>query len=820
MATLIQGLSSEEVLERRARGLGNRVPVKTSRSYFQIIRENVFTFVNNVLIGLGIALVLLGRPSDAFVSVLVILANVLVSVYQEIRAKRVLDRIALLTRPRVTVIREGREQTCDPDEIVAGDILSISPGDQIVSDGQVVGDGRIEVDESLLTGESDLIPKRFGDQVFSGSFCVTGKALIEAKKVGAQSLANQMASEARAFRRILTPLQQQINLMVRVILFLAIFMEILLGIRTLLDRIPLVESVRMSVVIIGLVPNGLFLAISAAYAMGAVRMAGKGALVQQANAIESLSNVDVLCLDKTGTLTTNRIRFHSLKTLDCSESELREVLGDFAASLSSGNRTSDAIAESLHGVKRFVTDEIPFSSSRKYSALSLDEPERRGTFVLGAPEVLRDQISASRLEGQAGIIDEWTDKGLRVLLFAGTPVIAKLTSEDGKVDLPDQLVPLGLISLSDELKPAAQETLNAFTQSGVRLKIISGDNPHTVAALAKQAGFDKEVCMYTGSELDEMDPAEFAQAAEKGDIFGRITPRQKESLVHALRESGHYVAMIGDGVNDVLSLKRSNLGVAMQSGSQAARSVADIVLLGDSFAALPSSLQEGRRIIFGMQDILKLFLTRVFTVTLLILAIGILGSFPYAPKNITILTLLTVGIPSIALAAWARPGVVSRQALLRRLFHFIIPASLTIAIIGLVVFLAYFFPAYTSYLATNPASRDIDDFLTNMWVHQTALTNFTLLCGLVLIVFVEPPMQFLTGGDELSGDWRPTLLALGLLAFYLVILFVPPMRIFFDLAPLSLPEYLVMGAAVILWALLLLLIWRNRWMERFLDIRE
>ncbi|MGE5221421.1 MAG: HAD-IC family P-type ATPase, partial [Omnitrophica WOR_2 bacterium] len=453
-------------------------------------------------------------------------------------------------------------------------------------------------------------------------------------------------------------------------------------------------------------------------------------------------------------------------------------------------------------------------------ALSFDEPERHGTFVLGAPEVLRDRIRGDGLEGQAQLINEWSDRGLRVLLFAGSMEIMALTGKDGKVDLPAQLNPLGLICMSDELKPGAEETLQAFTQSGVRLKIISGDNPRTVAALAKQAGFSGEARLYTGSELDEMEPTQFAQAAEQGDIFGRITPRQKESLVRALRDGGHYVAMIGDGVNDVLSLKRSNLGIAMQSGSQAARSVADIVLLNDSFPALPSSLQEGRRIIFGMQDILKLFLTRVFAVTLLILSIGILGSFPYAPKNITLLTLFTVGIPSIALAAWARPGVVPRQKLLHRLFHFIIPASLTLGIAGLVVFLAYFFPAYTSYLATNPASRDIDNFLANMWIHQTALTNFTLLCGLVLIVFVEPPIQFLTGGDELSSDWRPAFLTLGLLALYILFLLVPSMRAFFDIAPLSLPEYLIMGAAVIVWAALLLLIWRKRWMERFLDIHE
>ncbi len=833
----MNGLSTQEVLERRAKGLGNRDPVRSSRSYLQIVRENIFTFVNMVLFGLGTALVLLGRPSDAIVSVLVILINVIVSVVQEIRAKRTLDRIALLTRPKATVLRDGQQQAVDPDEIVLGDILALRPGDQVVVDGQVVsgadgGPGRAELDESLLTGESDLIRKQNGDPVYSGSFCVTGSILYEAQKVGIDSLASQLTASARAFRRVLTPLQKQINQAIRVILVLAIYLELLLVIRNVLDKVPLVESVKMSVVIIGLVPNGLFLAISIAYALGAVRMVGKGVLVQQSNAIESLSNVDMLCLDKTGTLTANRIQFHALAPLAIPEQELRQALGDLAANVTSGNRTNAAIAQACPGQKRGIVGEVPFSSARKYSALAFDDPERRGTYVLGAPEVLQPAISYASpteipafpesrvgLYQQAAVeeqIASWADQGLRVLVFAANPEVVPLAGEDGQPRLPERLVPFGLVSLSEELRPEAQTTLNAFAQAGVRLKIISGDSPRTLATVARQVGFPSPARLVSGLDLEQMSPDEFAQAAREGDIFGRITPAQKERLVQALRDAGHYVAMVGDGVNDVLALKRANLAVAMQGGSQATRAVADIVLLDDSFAALPPSVQEGRRIITGMQDILKLFLTRVFAVTLMILSVGMLASFPFSPKHITILTLFTVGIPSIALAAWARPGAIRREGLLRRLWHYVLPASLTLGLAGLAVFLAYSFLGSGVHLAIVRMGGPEAD----LGVSQSAVTHFALLCGLFLIVFAEPPTKFWVGGDDLSSDRRPALLALALLAAYAVILAIPPLRGFFDLAPLGGWNYLLLGVAAAVWAFLLRWIWRAGWLERFLDIER
>jgi cation-transporting P-type ATPase E len=321
----IQGLSEQEVLARRAAGQGNDAPLHTSRSYAQILRENVFTFINYVLFGLGTALILMGRVSDALVSVGVVLANTLVGVVQEVRAKRTLDRIAILTRPQALVVREGQERTIDPSEIVVGDILRIGPGDQVVVDGELVGNGRIEVDESLLTGESDLVVKQTGDPVYSGSFVVTGTALYEAQKVGADSLAHEITEGARAFRRVYTPLQKQINLVIRLLLVIAFYFQMLMLVTAAVRDITLVELVQMSVVIVGLIPNGLFLTIAVAYAIGAVRMVGQGALVQQANAVELLSNVDVLCLDKTGTLTANRIELNQIRPLSHTDEEIRRA---------------------------------------------------------------------------------------------------------------------------------------------------------------------------------------------------------------------------------------------------------------------------------------------------------------------------------------------------------------------------------------------------------------------------------------------------------------------------------------------------------------
>jgi cation-transporting P-type ATPase E len=813
----ILGLTEAEAAERRSRGLGNRVAFQSTRTYGQILRENLFTFVNITLFSLGFALILLRRTSDALVSVGVILVNVIVNIIQEIRAKRILDHIALITRPRATVLREGVRKSVDPSEIVVGDILVVEPGDQIVVDGSVVSAGRLEIDESLLTGESDPILKHTGDEVFSGSFCLTGSGLYQAQKVGSESLSARMTASARAFRRMQTPLQQQINLVIRVLLVVAVYFEILQLVNAAMERMKLVEIIQMSVVVLGLIPNGLFLAIAAAYTIGAVRIARKGALVQQANAIESLSNVDLICLDKTGTLTTNRLYFDGAHPQQLADDEFRQRLGDFTASISSRNPTAAAIAAACPGKARCTLEEIPFSSAYKWSGLAVDDPAFHGVYILGAPEILNSSLG----EGLdlAAKVEPWTDQGLRVVAFAYSPHIQSLRDPSGMPCLPHELALLGFITLGDELRPGMRQTLEAFQKAGVRLKIISGDNPGTVAALARQAGFEINTPPVSGLELAQMDAAEMDRVVEQANIFGRVTPQQKEQMVKSLRNRGNYVAMVGDGVNDVLSLKQANLAIALQSGSQATRSVADLILLDDSFTVLPEVLSEGQRILNGMQDILKLFLTRILYVALLILSTGFVGSFPLSPKNSSILSLFSVGVPSLALAIWARPGLVPHGNLIRRMIRFFLPAGLTLSLAGLLVFLGYLLvpPLLAGQLIVG-GGADIDLSKANLPNAQAALTTFSIFCSLILLPFVEPPSRAWVGGDHLSGDRRPFFLAVGLLAFYFFLVLNPMLRRFFELTSLGGIDYLILGAAAALWAVILRWVWRSRVLDHFLSV--
>ncbi len=387
------GLTQQEVADRIAKGQVNEAPGGTNRSYLDIIKQNVFTFINIMLFVIGIALMILGRFDDALITVGVVLINVVVGVVQEARAKQKLDKIALLTRPRATVLRGGQEQTLDPSQIVLDDILVIHPGDQVVVDGIVVGDGKIDADESLLTGESDLVPKAVGDQVFSGSFCVNGTVKYRATKVGAQSFANQLTAGARSFRQVKTPLQSDVDFVIRILVVLVTLLGLMLITAFLREARTLLESVQASAVIVGLVPQGLFFMITVAYAVGAVRMSGKGALIQQSNAVESLSNVKVLCMDKTGTLTTNSIKFSSIHPLTVEQEKMEEILGDYATNTTAPNKTSAAIGEAFKGTPLKVAEEVPFSSAWKWSGISFDDPGLKGTYILGAPEMLQPGLA-------------------------------------------------------------------------------------------------------------------------------------------------------------------------------------------------------------------------------------------------------------------------------------------------------------------------------------------------------------------------------------------------------------------------------------------
>ncbi len=838
----LTGLTESDVQARRSQGLGNDTDLHSGRTYWDIARDNLFTFFNNILFVIGAALIAMGRVNDALTSVGIGLVNALISTVQEIRAKRQLDQIALLSAPTVNVIRNGKESMIDPKQLVQDDLIHIHAGDQVVVDGAMVGDGTLEIDESLLTGEPDLIKKQAGDELRSGSFCVTGEGYYVAQRVGATSFANQLTATARQFTHTQTPLQKNINFIVRLVMLMVAIMSIIILLAGSLEGFTALRLVQIAAVLSGQVPYGLFLMIVVAYALGASTIAKQGALVQQTNAIESLSNVDILCTDKTGTLTANRLLFNEIHALGTNNTpdnlaEIQQALGDFVQSATARNKTSDALAERIVGKNLPVVDEVPFASARKWSAIAFDNGQRRGVYVLGALEMLAAYLPTAATASDGELMQQvrqWSDAGLRVLLFAHQPESVTLHDATGQPQLPS-LIPLALVSLSDELRPQVKETLAAFAQLGISLKVISGDNPRTVAALAKQAGFPADVQLISGPELAAMNQAAFDQAALDIAIFGRISPMQKEQLVDAYLRQGKHVAMIGDGVNDVLSLKKASLGIAMQSGSSAARNVADMILLNDSFAALRPAFTEGRRIIGGMSTALYLFLARVITSALLIIAVTMLGlSFPFDPAQVALST-FTVGIPAFFLTLWARPQKLSNQ-LITSLMRFVFPVAILTMLIGVGIYLTDYNIALSS---TEDATTEIPDQMrigfetyTGVTVGsegfsnaaatiaaQSSLSIFISCTAFLLILFLEPPTRFFLGWrKEVSRDKRPAIMAALLLVLFLVFYSVPVIGNYFGI--LQKPDlffWIIMGLVVI-WFFLIRAIWRAQLFERFLDI--
>jgi cation-transporting ATPase E len=813
------GLTEAEARDRLASEGGNTIPAAGGRSAWDIVRRNLFTFINITLLAVGVVLIMMGLYRDALFASGLAVVNGLVGVFQEMRAKRRLDQIALLNRTQATVVRDGEERQIPPEQIVRGDVLRIGAGDQVFADGTVVGDGAMEMDESLLTGESDPVPKHAGDSVSSGSFCLSGSGWYCAERVGAENTAAKMTAGARAYRVPLTPLQIQVNLVVRLLLVVAGFFLVTVLLGSFIWGVPVADTVLAAAVVLGIVPSGLFLMIVVTYSMGAVRLANQDALVQGTNAVESLSNVDIFCMDKTGTLTANKMRLAEVQPIGgATEADVRRMLGIFARSTSAGTKTSEALAEANPGEKHPIVVEVPFSSAYKWSGVSADEEDFRGVFALGAPEFLGPQ-----LEGHGDLIPPagWTEKGIRTLLFAHGPKPEPFGEANGLPKLPPGVQPVAWLGLTDELRPNVDKALNGFRDAGITLKVISGDNPETVAALAKQAGLSGEAQLVSGIELEAMDDQQFGEAAERATVFGRVTPEQKQRLVECLRGAGHYVAMTGDGVNDVLSLKQANLGIAMQSGSQATRDAADIVLLRDSFGALPSAFREGQRIRRGLCRILELFLTRVFTVALIILAVLVVeAGFPLSPAQISVLTLLTVGIPTFGIALWTRPGPPPRS-LPRRLLQFVLPAATTLALAAFAVYIG----VYSIYDLDLPALRAggiaaSTVIPTHDLASREALTHVLVLGGLVLVLFAAPPGPWFAVVEDMDGERRPAYLALAMVPIYAIILMVPQLREFFGMRAVRGDEFGIIAAVVLGWMYALRWLWAERIFDRFFGYDE
>ncbi|GAA1611454.1 HAD-IC family P-type ATPase [Actinoplanes couchii] len=820
-----EGLTTAEADTRRRRGEGNTAVRGGGRTYPEILRTNVFSFFNLILFVIGAALLTLGRYSDALVSVGLGLINAVISAAQEIRAKHKLTRLQLLDRAGVLVLRDGREVELTPDQVVRGDVLRVRPGDQLVVDGPLLDGGRLEADESLLTGESDPVVKHPGDELRSGSLCVAGDGHQLARDVGAHSYAGRLTAEARVSTTDRTPLQRSIEFIVRLVMALTVLMSGAIVAQAILEGFSVLRVVQITAVLSGLVPYGLFFLIALAYTAGAVRIARFGALVQQVNAVESVSNVDVVCTDKTGTLTTGQLTLEEVVPLDGLD-HAAEALGGLAHHAATPNLTALALAAALPGPVWQVRDEVPFSSSLRWSGMVTTT----GTWVLGAPDALAGRL---RRAVDDATVTTRTGEGLRVLLLArAEDPEAGLRDAAGRPELP-MLEPVALAVLADELRPDVIETVGRFHAEGVRIKVLSGDDPRTVAAIAARAGIGRDVPV-AGAELDGLEDPALDRLVAKTSVFGRVAPEHKERIVRSLRRQGRYVAMIGDGVNDARALKQAHVGVAMRSGSAVTRDVADIVLVDDSFAALPPAQQEGRRIINGIGVSLYVFLARVASQGLVILAVTMLGlSFPYSPTQVG-LTMFTVGIPTVFLTFWARPSRPDPH-LLRNLVRFVVPAAVVTATFGTAIYTSLYSLIQHGFSSGRTPERIVHEFERSTGLTygvgsadfteaaatilaQTGLSTFFCYASFLLIGFLLPYSKMFSAWTRPIRDRRPVRLVMCLMGLFSLVLCVPALWEYFGLMGPSKPVFLVVLPALILWYLTLTVVFRYRLFDRLLGL--
>ena len=689
------GLSADEVAERVAAGQVNALPDKSGRTVAEIVRANVFTRINAILGILFVIVAITGSFKNGLFA-LILVANSGIGIFQEIRAKKTLDALAIVGQTRPVVRRSGVAAEIDPDEVVLDDIIEIGSGDQVVVDGEVVTAAALDVDESLLTGEADPIHKKPGNKILSGSFVVAGSGAYRATKVGADAYAAQLAAEASKFTLVSSELRGGIDKILKVITWLLIPA----GVLTIVNQLFFSDNglkralLGMVAALVPMVPEGLVLMTTIAFAVGVVRLGARKCLVNELPAIEGLARVNVVCADKTGTLTENGMRLGDVRVVDDSGGDFADVLAALAAHDPRPNASVVAIGEAYPDAPDWSTTAIaPFTSAKKWSGMSFADASgaAQGNWLLGAPDVLLDpDTDIARTATEIG------ETGLRVLLLGTTDGAVDTTGPaGGDSTVPGTLTPRALIVLEQRVRPDARETLEYFADQKVSVKVISGDNARSVGAVAASLGLGSVDTSVDARTLPD-DPDELAGIVEDGVTFGRVRPDQKRAMVKALQSRGDTVAMTGDGVNDVLALKDADIGVAMGSGSSASRSVAQIVLLDNKFATLPYVVGEGRRVIGNIERVSNLFLTKTVYAVLLALFIGIGGvigwlfdidsiSYPFQPIHMTISNWFTIGVPAFILSL-APNNERARTGFVRRVLSQAVPNGI---IVGLCTFVTF-----------------------------------------------------------------------------------------------------------------------------------
>jgi cation-transporting ATPase E len=745
----VVGLSSAQAAERREAGLTNDQGRQPTRTIGQILRANVLTRFNAILAALLVVIIIVGPPQDALFG-FVLVANSGIGILSELRAKRTLDRLSVLNAPTARVRRDGQVTEIPAGQVVRDDVVELQLGDQVVADGRVLTAAGLEIDESLLSGEADPVGKEPGDDVLSGSFVVAGAGQVTATSVGAGSYAAELTRQARGYSPARSEIRDAINRVLKWISWALVVAGPLLVATQLSSGQGIREALRGSVAgLTGLVPDGLVLLTSVAMAVGVVRLASRRVLVQDLPAIEGLARVDLICCDKTGTLTEGSMHVVAVEPVG-NAGPVDEVLGALAAADPKRNVTIEALSARFADPGWQPVATTAFSSARKWSAASFGGSAGRygsgpgsGTWLLGAPEMILPQ--SARVLDRAG---QLAAEGNRVLLLASSP--AQIEDEQ----VPAQVTPVALVALQERIRPDARATLDYFASQQVGVRVISGDHPQTVGAIGRRLGLPGADHPLNARDLPA-DPDELAAAMRDATIIGRVAPRQKQAIVAAFQRLGHVVAMTGDGVNDVLALKNCDVGIAMGSGSPASRGVARLVLLDDKFATLPDVVAEGRRLIGNVDRVSRLFFTKTCYALLIAIAVSI-TSLPYLfyPRHLTIVSILAIGVPAFLLAlapnaARVAPGFLSRA------LRFAVPAGIVIAAAALIAF-----------LTTRGLNLGID-------AARTSATVVTVTLSLLVLAALARPLASWRGAMVLAlgaifaalfvSPWLRSVLALVLL---------------------------------------------------------
>jgi cation-transporting ATPase E len=834
----IKGLTSEEISAKQAeRQRVDQPKVPTIR---QLIQKYLITVFNIGLFALILLQLLFNKPLDALVSALVMIFGIALNVGQETWARRRLSRLAAARPETVRVIRAGKIEVIELRDLVVDDVLVANPGDLIAADGKVLADRDFLVNESFLTSEVASVVKRKGDQVYAGSICMEGEAAYRAETMAQESRAYKAIEQAQLDEQDYSPLQKLVDRVLRLLILVVMYFGLMLVIDYFLVGVTGENRSALAGMVFSLAPNGLFFMILISYTMGAAMISGRGALIPQVTSIEALAQISALCLGKSGSLTRVNVDFKPVNHVDAEHGNTPEqtqnLIGDFARSVTSSHQAFEEIARVFPGEQRPILEEVPFSTAHGWTAVKFEHAQRPGIYVLGRADVLEPYLSVDldveiqpeTEQRQSGtlsglrhffgslldrpkkasrkFITNMTEGELVEIIFAQQPSSSLKVDQQGHPLLPGDLIPLGTLRISEEVRQDAHETIKFFSESGVAVKLISGDEPGTVLSFAKQAGVigsvDESTRVVNGAELATMDSTQFARSASDNIIFANLSPEQKGDLVKALRDNGEYVGVLGSTLQDMFALKEAHLLITPEAGDQGIRRFADIVLLKNSLSTLKSLFREGERIVNSLTDVFRIYLTQILYFALLIATISILNiGFPLQGKQNTIVTLVSVHLPAIGASLFAVSGATPKGKLQDMIFHFIVPAGILSAIAGFGVYLTYLYN-------------------TNSLEYTQLVTTYVLvLCGSVTVLFVEPPHPIFAGGDVYRGNRS---LAIVQLILVVVFFILTPTGIgdeLFGIAPLNqFLDYLIVFGVAVAYGLILKLSWRYRVFDQYMHI--